>query len=140
MTVFVTADVPAYECADPPLDRLWRAAVGKDDLVYVIVGESDHWVLPQVDALPGRKRLITGVEKIDGGFLLSPLPVHPSQIEPGEINLHGRPSRAISPSLQPFANWFQFAAETGVLGWPIVTGRCANEAIVSLLNTSSSGR
>jgi hypothetical protein len=97
MTVFVTADVPAYECADLPLDRLWRESVGKDDLVYVIVGETAHWVLPQIDALPGRKRLVTGIEAVEGGFLLSPLPLHPSQLGPGEINLHGRPARPLAP-------------------------------------------
>ena len=43
----------------------------------------------------GRKRLVTGTQRVEGGFLLSPLPVHPSQIGPGEINLHGRAPRAV---------------------------------------------
>ena len=38
MNLFVTADIPAYECADPPLDQLWRDYVAEGDLVHVILG------------------------------------------------------------------------------------------------------
>jgi hypothetical protein len=95
MNLFVTADLPAYECADPPLDDLWRSAVGADDLVYILVGDTAHFILPQLDALPGRKRLISGVCAIEGGFVLSVLPLHASQLAPGQINLHGKPLRPL---------------------------------------------
>lgn len=95
MTVFVTADMPAYECADPPIECLWRSTVRDEDLVYLITGASADLTLSQVEGLPGRKRLITTPHELDGRFLLSPLPLHPSQMAPGQVNLHGRPLRPL---------------------------------------------
>ena len=95
MRLFVTADLPPYECADPPLEPLWRALVGEEDLVHIILGDAADRVLPHLDMLPGRKHLVSGVLLVEGGFLLSQVPLHPSQLRPGEINLHGRPLRPL---------------------------------------------
>ena len=102
MNLFVTADIPAYECADPPLDQLWRDYVAEGDLVHVILGADADLILPQLDGLPGRKNLVSGVRALDGGFLLSPLPLHPSQIAPGQINLYGKPARPLPADPQRF--------------------------------------
>jgi hypothetical protein len=100
MTAFVTADIPIYECADSPLERIWRETVGPNDLVYVIVGTGARSMMPQLDLLPGLKRLVAGVETVADEFVLSPLPIHPSQLDRSQVNLHARPPRPIAPDPQ----------------------------------------
>jgi hypothetical protein len=94
MTIFVTADIPAYACADSLLEQCWRRAVGPEDLVYVIAGDSSHWVLPQIDLLPGRIRLVLHPMSVDEDLVLSPVPLAPEALA-GTINLHGRRLHAL---------------------------------------------
>ena len=97
MTIFVTADIPAYACADSLLDQCWRQTIGREDIVYVIAGDSAHWVLPQLDLLPGRIRLVPHAMTIEQDIILSPVPLDPDSLETGKINLHGRPLHPRAP-------------------------------------------
>lgn len=87
--------------------RRWNAAVRPTDKVYVLgdVATRDH--IPAIAALNGEKHLVAGnaddlramasarsfksvsVARWLPGFLLTHIPVHPSQLQRGMLNVHG---------------------------------------------------
>jgi hypothetical protein len=70
----------------PLFRRQWRETVSDGDLVYVVADRAADGL----DGLPGAGALVSGVERVRGAFLLSPLPLHPSLFGDGAVNLHGR--------------------------------------------------
>jgi calcineurin-like phosphoesterase family protein len=92
---------------DAEIIRRWNQSVTERDLVYVLgdVGRGAH--ARSVRFLAGRKRLIAGngdhivkiaalglfesiaVAKSMPGYLLSHIPVHPTELRGGQLNIHG---------------------------------------------------
>lgn len=92
---------------DAEIIRRWNQSVTEDDLVYVLGDVGRGVNARSVRLLAGRKRLIAGnrddvaalsasglfetisVAKWLPGWLLSHIPVHPSQLRNGARNIHG---------------------------------------------------
>jgi calcineurin-like phosphoesterase family protein len=92
---------------DAEIVRRWNECVTERDLVYVLGDIGRGAKMRSVSLLAGRKRLIAGngdnVAEIAGlglfesiavakwlpGILLTHIPVHPSQLGRGVVNVHG---------------------------------------------------
>ena len=92
---------------DTEIIRRWNQSVTERDLVYVLGDVGRGANVRSMRLLAGRKRLIAGngddvakiatlgvfesiaVAKWLPGFLLTHIPVHPSQLRRGTVNIHG---------------------------------------------------
>lgn len=92
---------------DEEIVRRWNETVTEGDLVYVLGDVGRRANACSVRLLAGRKRLIAGngddimaiangglfetiaVAKNLPGFLLTHIPIHPSQLRRGMVNIHG---------------------------------------------------
>jgi calcineurin-like phosphoesterase family protein len=92
---------------DAEIVRRWNQSVTERDLVYVLGDVGRGANVRSVGLLAGRKHLVAGngddvvaiaalglfesisISKMLPGFLLTHVPVHPSQLGRGAVNVHG---------------------------------------------------